>query len=105
MMYVGCEGVVLDLLAEPRDVHVQRLGRPEPMRVPDLVHDPLSAQDLAGVGHQQVQEVELAGGELDRFAVLRDGPRGGIETEGSDLDRALAGPARGRAAGWRGSER
>jgi hypothetical protein len=81
-------GVVLDLLAEPRDVDVEGLGGAEPMRVPDLVHDPLSTKDLAGVRHQQMQEIELAGREHDRIPVLRDRPRRGVETEGSDLERA-----------------
>jgi hypothetical protein len=64
--------VVLGLLAEPRDVDVQGLGGAEPMRVPDLVHDPLSTKDLAGVRHKQMQKVELAGREHDRIPVLRD---------------------------------
>jgi hypothetical protein len=59
--------IVLDLLAEPGDVHVERLGRAEPMGIPDLVHDPFPAQDLPGVRHQEVQQVELASRELDRF--------------------------------------
>ena len=65
--------VILDLLAEPGDVHVESLGRPEPVWIPDLVHDPLPTQDLAGVGHQEVQQVELASRHLERFVVLGDG--------------------------------
>ena len=70
-------------------MHVERLRRPEPVGIPDLVHDPFPAQDLPGVRHQEVQQIELAGGELDRVVVLGDGARGGIETERPDLDRAL----------------
>ena len=91
-------GVVLDLLAEPGDVHVERLGRAEPVGIPDLVHDPFAAQHLPGVRHQEVQQVELASRELDRFVVLGDGARGGIETERPDLDRALLISSSGRAA-------
>ena len=45
--------------------------------------------DLPGVRHQEVQQIELAGGELDRVVVLGDGARGGVETERPDLDRDL----------------
>ena len=39
----GMRGVILDLLAEPGDVHVERLGRPESVWIPDFVHDSLPA--------------------------------------------------------------
>src|ERR671914_2615555 len=70
---------VLDLLPQPRDVDVEGLRRAEPVRIPDLVHDLLASDDLSGAGHQQLQEVELLGGELDRLAVSRDGARGRIQ--------------------------
>jgi hypothetical protein len=72
---LGIRGVVLDLLEQPRDVDVERLRGAEPMRVPDLVHDAFATQDLARVRHEQVQDVELASGELDLLAILRDRSR------------------------------
>ena len=40
-------GVVAELLAQPGDVHVQRLGRAPPGGVPDLAHQLLAGDDLA----------------------------------------------------------
>jgi hypothetical protein len=51
----GMRGVVFELLAEPRDVDVERLGGTEPVPLPDLVHDVLVADDVAGVGHEHVE--------------------------------------------------
>ena len=48
-------------------MHIEGLRRAEPMRVPDLVHDRLSTHDLAGVRHQQVEQIELLRRELDRL--------------------------------------
>ena len=59
------------------------------MRVPDLVHDVLAADHVAGVCHEHVEQVELLGGKLYRLAVIRDGSRGGIEVDGADVDRTL----------------
>ena len=80
-------GVVLDLLAEPRDVHVERL-RPYPVRVPHLVHDLLASDHLACISHQQVQQVELAGCQLDeaRRSSSTCADRGRVGGD-QDLDR------------------
>src|SRR5262245_58284270 len=52
-------GVVTELAAEPGHVHVQRLGRPPPLAVPDLPHDLIPGDHLARLGHQQMQQVEF----------------------------------------------
>src|SRR5215831_15598326 len=57
--------VVAQLPAEPRDVHVERLGRAPPLAVPDLPHDLFPRDHLPGVVHQHTQQVELLGGELE----------------------------------------
>jgi signal transduction histidine kinase len=71
-------------------VDVERLRRSEPMWVPDLVHDLLALDDLARVGHEHEQEVELTRRELHGFSVLGHGAGRGIEPQTSDFDRRLA---------------
>src|SRR5579884_1500705 len=56
--------VVAELLAEPGDVHVERLGRAVPVLVPDLVHDAVPGHGPARLRRQQGQQVELLGREL-----------------------------------------
>jgi hypothetical protein len=57
------------------------------VRVPHLVHDRLAPDDLAGVGHEQVEQVELAGGELDLLIALRHLSGTGVEHEVTYRDR------------------
>jgi hypothetical protein len=86
---VGCEGSSSIFLRSQKMCTSSVFVGPEPVGIPDLVHDPFPAQDLPGARHQEVQQIELAGGELDRAVVLGDGARGGVETERPDLDTAL----------------
>src|SRR6478672_462620 len=64
--------VVTDGLAElppqRRDVHVEGLRRAEPVLVPDLRHDPLPGDGGARVLHEEGEQVELPGPELDLLA-------------------------------------
>ena len=55
----GVARVVAELAAYPAEVHVDRLRRGPERRVPDLTHQLVARDDLAGVGHQRVHEVEL----------------------------------------------
>ena len=71
-------GVVL-VFPQPRDVHVERLGRAESVVVQDLVHDLLATQDLACVGHQHLEKVELLRGEFDRLVALGHRSRREVE--------------------------
>ena len=86
--------VVAELAAQARDVHVERLGRAEPVDVPDLVDEALARDDGAGLGHQQLEELELLAGEVElgrrRALAAR---RAGSTPDGADLER--------RRLGWR----
>src|SRR6185295_19206130 len=76
---------------------VEGLGRAEPVDVPDLVYEPLATDDLAGLPHQQRQEVELLARQLERLAVQRHGPRRRIELDVADLLGLRRGRRRGGA--------
>src|SRR5215472_5299388 len=67
--------VVPELAPQPRHVHVQGLGRAPPLGVPDLAHDLLPGDDLAGLGDHEREEVELLGRQLD-LGVTEPGPTG-----------------------------
>src|SRR3984893_15010696 len=60
----GTVRVVAELAPQPGDMHVQCLGRPPPLAVPDLTHDLLTGDHLPRVADQHAQQVELLGGEL-----------------------------------------
>jgi hypothetical protein len=67
--------IIAELAAQPRDVHVQRLGGPPPLAVPDLPHDLLTGDHLPRVTDQHAQQVELFRGELE-FRIADPGPPG-----------------------------
>src|SRR5205814_1474145 len=62
---LGVARILTELAAQPRDMHVERLGRPEPVLVPDLRHDLLAGDDAPRFSHQECQQVELLRRELD----------------------------------------
>src|SRR6478609_3807867 len=55
----------LELLAQARDRHVERLGRTEPVLVPHLVHDALTRHHTAALAIQVCEEIELLRRERD----------------------------------------
>src|SRR4051812_24290359 len=57
----GRGAALLELLAQPADGGVEGLGRPEPVLVPDLVHEALAGDDGTGLGVEHGQDVELLG--------------------------------------------
>src|SRR5579863_3282324 len=57
--------VVAELATEPGHVHVEGLRRSPPLAVPDLAHDLVPGHDLARLGHQQIEQVELLGREIE----------------------------------------
>src|SRR5918994_3173525 len=61
-------GIVPELPAQSADVDVERLGRAEPVRVPDLLEQALAADDAAGLPRQQLEHLELLARELERAA-------------------------------------
>ena len=65
---VSIQSRVAQLSAQRRDVHVDRLRRPEPARLPDVLEDPLPADRSARVGREQREQVELARRELRAVA-------------------------------------
>ena len=87
--------VVAELPPQPADVHVERLHRPEPLRVPHFLEDALALDDRARVLHQQLEQLELLAAQLEDVAVQRHLALGRIEAELSDLDRLVLG-RRGR---------
>src|ERR671914_179307 len=74
---------------------VERLRGAEPVRVPDLVDQPLARDDGAGVLHQQPQEVELLAAELELRAAERRTAAVGVEPNLSDTDGAVRPPLAG----------
>src|SRR5690349_21515571 len=60
----GVLGVVPQLAPQPGDMHVEGLGGPPPLAVPDLPHDLLPRDHLARLVDQHRQQVELLGGEV-----------------------------------------
>src|SRR5688572_1333086 len=60
-------GIVLDLLTESPDVDGQRMAIA--VGAPEAFEELLAGEDLTGRLRQQLQQFELAGGELDWLAV------------------------------------
>src|SRR5664279_6260315 len=79
---LGIGGIGLDLLAEALDVGVEGAAVTSLAVAPDAVHALLSGHDVACLGDQQGEKVELLAGELDRSLADRGLP----EREG-DADR------------------
>jgi hypothetical protein len=64
-----------ELPPQRRHMHVQRLGRPEPVRVPDRFHDLLARHQRARLLGEEGQQVVLLGRERDLLAVQPDAGR------------------------------
>jgi hypothetical protein len=75
---LGRVGVVAELASQRGEVHVERLGRAEPVLVPDLRHRPLAGDDAAGVADQQDEQVELLRRELQLAFVAPCAARIGV---------------------------
>src|SRR5262249_43378939 len=71
----GAVRVVAELATQPGNVHVERLGRGPPLRVPDLAHDLLPGDHLARVTQQDPEQVEFLGGQVE-LGVAVPGPPG-----------------------------
>src|SRR5438477_2343926 len=55
----GVGGVLLDLGPEPLDVDVEGLGVADVVRPPDPVDQRVTGEDSAGVGQEQLEQLEL----------------------------------------------
>ena len=54
--------VVMDLLADPLDVHVHRPRITDVIIAPDLVEELFSCEDAVGIGREAVEKFQLLGG-------------------------------------------
>ena len=95
--------VVAELAAQARHVHVERLRGAEPVRVPDLVDQPLARDHRAGLAHQQLEQLELLAGEVELLAGERHAAAVGVEPQAAHLERSAA--RRRRPGAWRRSRR
>src|SRR6476469_2607686 len=62
----------LELAAQVRDEHLDRVRRREGVVAPDLVEQALAGDDDALVAHQVLEQLELALGQLDRALATLD---------------------------------
>src|SRR5437762_10480087 len=77
----GADRIGLDLLAQASDVDGHGAGVADEVVVPDLVEELLAAEDLTGVAGQEVEEVELLGGQVDRAVADLDRARLRVDLE------------------------
>jgi hypothetical protein len=86
-----------ELAAQPRQVDVDGLVRAAVGQLPDLGEQLAFAHDAAGAGGEVVQQVELAGRQLQGTAVDAGLPRARVDPQAADDDLGvrgtLAGPA------------
>ena len=83
-----------ELGAQPPDVHVDRAGAAEVVVAPDLAQQLVAGEDPARVLGQELQQLELLVGEVERPAL----ELGGVRVR---VDGQLAGPDRAAGAGGR----
>src|SRR4051812_5985552 len=76
----------LELAAQVGDEDVDRVGRRGRVVAPDLVEEPLAGDDEPVVSHQELEQLELAVGELDLALAPHDLAGVGIEREIADLE-------------------
>ena len=62
-------------------MHVHRAFLDENVVTPDLIQQLRARVDALGMRHEEVQQPELGGSELDRLAVAGDAVARGIETQ------------------------
>src|SRR5919202_5368028 len=83
----------LELAAQVRHEHLDRVRRRERVVAPDLLEEALARDDDALVAHEVLEQLELALGELDRAVAALDLVRVRVQREVGDDER--------RAAPWR----
>ena len=89
--------VVAQLLAQLRDVDVDRPGLAREVGAPDVLEQRVAGQDDAGIPGQGRQQVELAGPQLEAALADRRLATPAVDAQRADLDRAGAGCRPGRA--------
>src|SRR5882762_2777230 len=79
----------LQLLAQAPDMHVDGALLDEYVVAPDLVEELGARVDALGMGHEEMQQAELGGPELDDLAVGGHAARRRIEAQPADLDHVV----------------
>src|SRR5262245_1485965 len=80
--------VVLELVAQLAQVHVERIRRPAEVISPDTFVDERAREHLAGIQQEQLQEEELHARELDSARTAVHFERPSVEREvGKSKDR------------------
>src|SRR4029077_6858251 len=74
-------GARRELLAQPADVHVDRLAVTGELAAPHVLEQRVARMDASWEGEQVRDEVELAGGQFDVDAIKDHAPRGTIDAE------------------------
>ena len=69
----------VDLAAQVANVHVNRVTGADPVISPHTIQNDLPRQDLAGVRHEQLEQIEFARAQLHRRAIAADGPGDAIQ--------------------------
>src|SRR5918995_741082 len=76
-----CVRVVAELAAQPRHVHVERLGGADRVRAPDVAHQRVPDHHGAGVLHEDAQQVELLCGQVQLAVTLEGSVRGDVDAD------------------------
>src|SRR5260370_4250363 len=82
----GLLGAALQLAAQPVDVHLDDVGGPFPVGLPEVFAQHLARDDLPGMAHQHLQNAELGRRQLDLDAPACDAPGRQVERQIADLE-------------------
>src|SRR5882724_8959545 len=80
----GLLGAALQLAAQPVDVHLDDVGGPFPVGLPEVFAKHLARDDLPGMAHQHLQHAELSWRQLDLDAAACDAPGRQVECQIAD---------------------
>src|SRR5262245_21422420 len=92
----GMAGIVAELLAEPGDEHVDRAVVGLPVEAARGLQDAVAGEDAPAVPHEEREQLELGGGELEGAALEPRRARVPLDLERPHLHRLArlrAGPA------------
>src|SRR5713101_2111862 len=82
----GMRGILLDELAQARDLHVDRAVEHLVFAAPRELHQLVARQGRSRVGHQHLEQGELAGGERERLTVVLERARREIHGHVAEAD-------------------
>src|SRR6185312_5403648 len=77
----------IQLAPEAVDVDLDNVRRSFPVRFPQVFAEHFTCDDLAVVAHQEFEQAEFGGGEVDVAVAAGDAAGGKIEVERADLQR------------------